>query len=93
MSTLCIIKLGGLFNLNRYTEALTYSDELLEIYHSFAGAFYNGVSAYADIKGKKLALESFKRAIELESSLRDEAGKEESFQFLLVDAEFIWITR
>lgn len=48
---------------------------------------------YADIKGKKLALESLKRAIELESSLRDEARKEGSFQFLLVDAEFIWITR
>lgn len=85
-------KCGSLIRLGNLEEALKVCEKAISLKDDFDGPWYNKACLYALKKDKKNALLSLSKAINLDSTNKEEAKKDEDFKELWDDKEFIKIT-
>ncbi len=78
-----------LVKLNRYDEAFKAYAKTIELSADYAEAWYGKATVFAFQKDKKGVIENLQKAINLKSSLKIDAKKDEKFKDMWSDADFL----
>lgn len=92
MPWLRVTKIGFLVNLTRHEEALRAYDKAIELNSDHANAWYNLACARARAENKTEALMSLSKGVSIDPSLKAQAKRDEAFQCLWNDPDFVKIT-
>jgi tetratricopeptide (TPR) repeat protein len=85
---ICMIKGDALSKLNKSNESIKACDKAIEIDPRDSMGWYNRACFYSLINNKDQLILNLKKAIELNSSHKEEAKKGDSFKKFWIDKQF-----